>query len=234
MTYHEISSEAIVARIDNSYTITNSTDWINRSPEWIVDALAIIDMPLSYKMQEPYEMPIVARKGKLPCNLERVLYILKDGKSMAHIQDGKMRNPNPEIPMSGIYYYEYTRSGHIVCNFDNGTVFVYYKGLDSSYNRITGLKFPYIPFNRVLMTSLESYVIWKVLSKGGMVLGQSLSENNPFTNPALAWNESLKRVRIALLDDSAEQMENIEDSLKGFIKTPGGDKDKRDYLSMGE
>jgi hypothetical protein len=232
MIYHDISSEVIIAKIENSYTITSSTDWVNRAPEWIADAMAIIDMPLSYKMQEPYEMEISGKRGKLPCNVERVLFITKDGKAMSYIVDGAMLQPNTEIELSGIYYYEYTKSGHIMCNFTSGTVYVYYKGLDSAYNKLTGLRFPYIPYNRVLLNALEYYVLFKILQKGGAVLGFNLSDNNEFTNPALAWKLSLKAVRISLLDDYSESMENIDNASLGFLRPTSNEKDKRDYLNL--
>lgn len=231
MIYHRISSEVLVAKIDNSYTITGSTDWITRLPEWIADAMAQIDMPLSYARMEPYEMKIIGRRGKLPCNVERVLFITKDGKAMSYIQDGVMRQPNEKIEISNIYFYEYTKSGHIICNFESGTTYVYYKGIEGAYNKILGITFPYVPYNRVLLNALESYVLYRVLAKGGMVLGQSLSNNNPYTNPALQWDMSLKKVRIALLDDYDESMENIDATMRGFIKPIGEERDTRDYLN---
>lgn len=231
MTYREISSEVVVAKIENDYDVTGVTDWVTRVGEWIADAMAIIDMPLSYRMMEPYEMTIVARKGKLPCNVERVLYITKDGKAMSYITDGAMRQPNADIEISGMYYYEYTRSGHIITNFNSGTVYVYYRGLNTAYNPISKMHYPYVPYNRVLLKALEAYVIHAILIKGGTVTGQSLSNNNPFTNPALAWESSLPKVRIELMGDFDEAMENVDNMSKGFIRPIGTEGDKRDYLN---
>ena len=234
MIYHKISSEVLIAKIDNSYTITGASDWITRLPEWVADAMAEIDMPLSYERMEPYEMTITARRGKLPCNLERVLFITKDGKAMHYIQDGVMRAPNTNIETSGVYFYEYTKSGDIICNFESGTVYVYYKALESAYNKITGQKFPYIPYNRILLNALESYILKRILTKGGSVLGQSLANNNPYVNPALNWDMQLKKVRIALLDDYDEAMENIDETMRGFIKPHGEQRDVRDHLNTIE
>lgn len=234
MIYHRISSEILIAKIDNSYTITGVTDWITRLPEWVADAMAEVDMPLAYSRQEPYKMEIVARRGKLPCNVERVLFITKDGKSMSYIQDGVMRQPNSSIEMSNVYFYEYTKSGHIICNFESGTTYVYYKGLDYEYNKVSRQKYPYVPYSRVLLNALESYIIKRILIKGGSVLGQSLAQNNPYTNPALNWEMQLKKVRIALLNDYDEAIENIDESMRGFVISPKEKRDIRDNLNTIE
>lgn len=226
MIYRDISSRVLVARLGLNYTITGTDDWIPLVPSWIKKAMSIIKMPLAYKLQEPYDMPIVNRLGQLPCNLELVKYILKDNKALKYIADGMTVIPENVDSVSDIYYYEYTRSGHIMCNFRSGTVQVYYTALDVEYDNKTGLQFPYIPYNELLLEALEQYVLLRILQKGGAVMGFNLKENNEFTNPGLAWKGSLDAIRIGLSDDYTEVMRQLDDMTTAFIRPLGEENDR--------
>ena len=78
MIYRLINGEQVIAKVISNFNLDNS-DWIAKSPQWILDGLSDIRVTSNLETQSR-EVEIVDRKITLPCDIKSLVNIEYNGE----------------------------------------------------------------------------------------------------------------------------------------------------------
>lgn len=182
MIYRLINGDSVIGSVISKFNIDNS-DWIAKSPQWILDCLDDIRIVSDLETHES-ELTIVDNKILLPCDIKSLKGVVyNDTRVYAEDSlDGKT---------DGVTY-KLLNNNYLLFNrnytFDNGeTALLYWKGFPISDTSIYNIPFPMIPDNSDLVEAISYYILMLYLQHGYKHPVFDLNSNNMFTNPALKY-----------------------------------------------
>ncbi len=215
MVYTYISSKVCIARVFDRFTIDYS-GFINRVPGWIYNAMSKLDVPLALHNTavvgnvEDYKCP-------LPPQTKNLLAVVYEGQRLYRMGIINQKdNTNMELFLHPYEKYELS-NGYIITTFETGEVTFHIQSLPVEFDSHNRIYFPLIPNNEELLEALDNYILMRLLQRGHKVYEYSLKENNPYTNPAIAWNQAIPIVRNSIAKLDSDDRYSISMMLRSFI-----------------
>jgi len=211
MIYRLINGEQVLAKVISMFNLDTS-DWIAKSSQWMLDGLSDIRIAANLEIQHK-EVLIVDRKAKLPCDIKTLLNVEYKGEYLdrADIVTGEDINNT----------YQLLHNNYIMLNnihfYPHETVTFYFKGLPITLSPTYNIYLPEVPDNFDVIQALSYYILIQYLMHGYTHNVFSLNSNNPFTNPALKyWGADEKSglrlvARNSVNTPDKNAMENIQD-----------------------
>ncbi len=215
MIYKLINSKVIISRLFDTYNIDYDA-FVSRVPNWIFKAMRSIK---SNKALTANIIPgtVIDYKCKMPDETYELVAVSYNGYRLPRINK---INENVNDDMNKLYHptlkYQLDNNGYIITTFETGDIKFYIKQFPTELDISTGLYFPLIPDNEELHTALEWYILRQLLYRRHLLPGMSLRDNNPFTNPAIAWekHKAIAQNSLASLDsDDKDILSKLNRSL---------------------
>lgn len=162
MVYKTCSINQIIARVFRDFKPSHS-GWIDDCVEWIADAIDIMKCGGSYGEQSK-TLEVIDYRAKLPCDLDTILGVSKDGKRMA--RSGGFNHKNLKnscvntLPQDLNTTYTLTPN-YINTSFEEGCITVYYLGIETDCDG-----YPTIIDDALYKEALTWYILMKLLGRG--------------------------------------------------------------------
>jgi hypothetical protein len=219
MVYKLINSKRLIGDIFENYNIDYS-GFVSRVPNYIHSAMKELGI-FTTLISETVDAAVVDYKCDIPNEthvLEGVSYLgfrlpRHDTMNVKDINNIPNRDVNTDS-------YELDNNGHIITTFekcDLGDLKFYIKKLPVEFDTITDLYFPLIPDNEDLFIALKWYILRKLLERGHKVGQFSLSANNIYLNPGLAWDKYSKIAKNSVSKLDGDDRHNISIMLRTFL-----------------
>ena len=216
---NELSSiGSIIARIDNDFNIMNS-DYIPRVAAWCIDAMnemgilqydtksrnlqvsdKIAYFPCCVKAFNVYydgcEIPN-AKEARSCCQKGEVYQFEQDREKDSKYRSRRTVELSTNAPTDRNYVY-LADSNAIELNFEADTIRVTYLSVKTVYDNNFHCDVPVIPYDGKLITALEWYCMWKILSRGTKHPVYSL-QGQLSVNPYLLWKDSRDKARTSVI-----------------------------------
>lgn len=213
--------EAMVARLDNDFNISNS-DYIPRVAAWCIDAMNEMKV-LQYETKET-TVKVYNRIAEFPCCMN-AFSIYADGceiqnaknsnsccsrsKTYEFKQDENMNRDRRSRRVVESYlnndsdrnYVYLSNSNSVELNFDTDEITIKYLSIKTTYSENYHCDVPVIPNNGRLIAALEWYCMWKLLSRGYKHPVYSLQGQLP-VNPYLLWKEARDSAKASVIIDN--------------------------------
>jgi len=191
-----ISGKEIVGRINDKFNL-DYTDWINRTPLLIADALRKINIPMTY---EKVRSTVILNGyiGDLPYDLNYLDAVSYNGEFVDKLE--YINNNITDIPNQGviIHFYTLDLNRHITFTIQDAELVLYYRRLPCVFDFDRNIYFPSVPDNIFVIEAIEWYIIMSLLIRGHKHPIYEIGSNNPFLNPQIQWETSLKKARNAI------------------------------------
>jgi len=210
MNYKKINSKIIIANLFDDYNIDYG-GFIQLIPSWIYRALR--EIRVTSNLIPSIELgTVVGYKCAIPTTTQELIAVSYNGLRLPRIDVINESVPDDMANLTHpIEKYQLDDNGNIITTFETGSIKFYIKSYPSELDTTTGLYFPLIADDEELINAISNYVLSKILGRGHTITGLSLRENNPFTNPRLAWEQSKPKARNSLMtiDDDDRHIMSI-------------------------
>ena len=246
MIFQWINPSEVVASVFDEYNI-KSTDFIQRTPNWIFKVLQELKINKNYephiisgifssykffigdfvkKIDEIYINDTLARYNNEflieqdTIDSNRRLHITGDIDSNLPIDiDDKSTMEVTDKQVSAYYYY--IENQFIHTNIECGRIKMYTHSAKVVLDDITGLCFPLIPDEVHTKNAIQAFILKTIIMRGYVHPLLSLRESNPFINPALKYKNELDLARVAVNSmNKAERKEARKPLIGLFGKDP--------------
>ena len=216
MIYKKINSKVVISRILDTYNL-DAESFVSRVPNWIYNAMRsmriranlIPAVVVSYV--NDYKCPI-------PDNTIELEAVTYNGFRLPRID---RINEQTNDDMGELYHptlkYQLDNNGYIITTFTNDKIRFYIRTFPTELDDVSRLMFPLIPDNEDLLTALEWFILKQLLYRRYNLIGLSLRDNNPFTNPAIAWEKHKKIARNSLASLDDDEREQISIMIRSLI-----------------
>lgn len=236
-----INSKDLIAEIYSDYHI-ESDDFITRFATWCLQCLEDLNIVQAYvnitkefefdnhKLMLPYGLKginsviINNEKASLfPSNKfnkdafkkgigieARTPYICKSPSNIRSITSRIEQNND-----NAVYYY--IENNWLHTNKAHGKLILDYQSLPVVYDSDTNMYFPLIYDNELLREAIKLYVMRHILMRGYIHPVLNLRDNNPYTNPGLAYDRMRFRVRTSCNKFNIDRRENIASILSSMF-----------------
>lgn len=193
--------------------------FIHRIPKWVFSAIRELDIFVSL-VNETVDGEVADYKCAIPDNTKVLMGISYLGSRLPRTEEINMKT-NDESSKLAYDYHSYTldNNGYIITTFeecDLGELKFYIKKVNTELDTDTNIYFPLIPDNEDLITALEWYILKRLLERGHKIREFSLSANNEYLNPAIAWDKwkHIARNSVARIDaDTREELSRLQCTL---------------------
>jgi len=216
MIYKKINSKVIISRILDTYNL-NAESFVSRVPNWIYNAMRSIKVSDNLIPAVVYST-VRDYKCVIPDNTIELEAVTYNGFRLPRID---YINQSVSSEMDDNYHptlkYQLDNNGYIITTFRNGNIRFYIKTFPLSFDADSNIFFPLIPDNEELHTALEWYILRQLLYRRYNLPGLSLRDNNPFTNPALAWEKHKLIARNSLVSLDTDDREAISRMLRSLL-----------------
>ena len=215
MTGNIISSKICIARVFDRFNIDYS-GFIPRVPNWIFSALGELDAIQTW-IDTRIEGEVIDYMCLVPNRVKEILAIEYEGFRLPNIS--QINASYAETMPSLLHNFEkYEIQGnYIITTFETGDIVFYVKVLPIEFDTTLKAYFPLIENNEDLLSSIDYYLIKRLLERGHNIPGFSLKENNEFTNPGLAFEKSKRVVRNSLLNLRPDVRNEISVQIRTFL-----------------
>jgi len=212
-----IPGKTCIASVYDRFPV-NHNGWEVRAARWISQALREMSIPLTLERTTvPAEM--LEFKCKIP---DKTAYIR--GMSWNYYRIKRLGHRinvdvDQDLPIlyDSEYWYDITTDGYITSNLEEGDIKLYiYKYLDD-FDQETNVFYPRVPDNEEVLNAIDWYILKRMLERGHVIKGYSLSDNNEFTNPGIAFNLAKKKARNSANSFGLEERELISRLNRSFI-----------------
>ncbi len=228
MIYRLINGEQVIAKVISNFNLDNS-DWIAKSPQWILDGLSDIRITSHLEVQSK-EVEIVDRKITLPCDIKSLVNIEYNGDRV--IREDIVTGEDSED-----LTYQLLHNNDVLFNstyFYNGDVAtIYFKSLPMTISPIYNIYIPSVPDNFDVIEALTYYVLMKYLLHGYKHKLFNLESNNLITNPSLRFygpdmKSGLRLVaRNSINSPDKDAQSNIQDRAAMLNENPVGRRNRQ-------
>ena len=218
MIINYITGKTCVARVYDRFPV-NHQGWEVRAAGWINRALNEINIPCRL---EKATVPVTLSeyKCRIPDKTAYIRAMSWNGLRVDRLGGTKVnRDPVEDIPnlQPSEYWYDLDKNGYIISNLPEGECKLYiFKYLDD-YDSETHAWYPRVPDNEEVLNALDWFILKSILERGNLVKGYSLSDNNPFTNPAMAWEKAKKSARNTANSLDSEERELLSRLIRSFV-----------------
>lgn len=217
-----ISSSITIFDVIDNYNI-NTEDFVTRAPNWIKACIKDLGYIASLESNS-YETKYNHSRALLPPFCETVEMVLINGVKVTYnenfylredevdlnrgvgltlnLGDGVLNSMDVEVnedDMSQVPHPFYKVSnGWLHSNVASGYLEIVYQKYPTEFNEILGLECPLIPDEFNTREAIVRYILKTLLMRGYVHPLLSLKENNPLTNPGIAYETFKKQSRIHL------------------------------------
>jgi hypothetical protein len=215
MTYTYINSKYLIPEI-YSYFNVQSSEWENRFPYWIADAMNGMSVYTAYT-EASQEVDVVEWMAKIPAICKRIRSIFAEHCKLEFNDlgyEGRFLQPC-EYSLNG---------GYVNVPFENGKITIFMDALPIEEDCETGIFYPLIPDVEELKIALRLYVMKNILMRGYKHPVLDLNANNEYTNPALAFDKQKRKAIIACGTLNMDARTRISEAVLQFYK-----KDRKIY-----
>lgn len=234
-----ISSGVVIHRIIEDYGI-HSMDFITRIPTWICEALADLNIQ-QHLINIGKTIEFDEYRCQIPDGCENIRLITINGKRADYTtnpapldsDDGKYIPLAMSFPIGtnltdnvvldvqrsispSLYTYSINGS-YINLNVRNGLLGILFHGLPMVIDEVLKINVPLIPNNEILIGALRDFVMIRVLQRGYKHAVLNLKENNPYTNPAIAYDSAKIKVRNSCNKLTIDKRNDCSKSLLNFF-----------------
>ena len=188
-----ISGKEIIARINDKFNL-DYTDWINRTPLLIADALRKLDVPMAYEKVRS-SLILDGYVGDLPYDLKYLDAVSYKGQLVNKLE--YINNNSTDVPKQGITtdFYTLDLNRHITFTVQDAELTLYYRRLPCVFDFESNIYIPSVPDDIYVIEAVEWYIIMSLLIRGHKHPIYDIGSNNPFTNPQVQWETNLKKAR---------------------------------------
>ena len=215
MVYSWTCGKEVIGRIDNDLSI-DFADWIAKAPLWIADGLAQLNIRAAWKASSDV-ITIEGHTGMLPCNLKLLIAIDYNGERM----NTTSKISSPFFERSSLFNsphtYEVDTNGNFLTTFEDGEVTVLSMKAPVEYWQEHNIFMPQVPNNPFVLEALKWFVMFRILQKGTKHPIFNLRDQNPYTNPGIAWDMYSKKARNSVSTLTSDERENLSKFLRTFL-----------------
>jgi len=212
-----LNGKTCIGRVYDRFPV-NHHGWEVRAAYWISQGLKKMDIPL---ILEPVTVAatLVEFKTRIP---DKTAYIRGVSWNSYRIPRlGSRINADPTLDLSNLgdseYWYNIDTNGYIVSNLEDEDITLYiYKYIDD-FDAETNAYYPRVPDNEEVLEALDWYILLRMIQRGHEVKGFSLTNNNEYTNPGIAFDQAMKRARNSVNAWDSENRELISRLNRSFV-----------------
>lgn len=219
MVYRQVSSKRLIGDMFDRFNIDYS-GFISRVPNWIHKAMGELDMYQSL-LDEALEVEVSEFKAVLPADCYLLLGISYLGTRLTRTDIiNQKTNDYLDSLVASQYSYELNNNGYIITTLeecDAEDFIFYYKKLPVELDSTTSLYFPLIPDNSDLIVALEWYILRSLLERGHKIREYSLTANNLYINPAMAWDKYSKVAKNSVSSLDLDEREELSTQIRTFL-----------------
>lgn len=216
-----ISGKELIGRIDNELSI-DTTDWIAKAPLWIADCLAELDILPSL---EPVKVNVTITNYQciVPINLKLLDRVVVNNIPLKPHVAANVHTAEDAAAINHATRYS-IRSDNTTLNtimefgVETGTATFYYH--IPAVEPIDDYKIvmPKVPNDIFVINAVKWFIMVKLLQRGYVHPIFNLKENNPFTNPGIAWNNAKFEARNSVSTMDQNERRVISEMTREFIK----------------
>lgn len=234
-----ISSGVVIHDIIEDYNI-QSMDFINRVPTWICQALVDLNVQLQY-IDVADTIEFDDYRCQIPDGCKSIRAVIINNHRAVEVDNPKpieakvidrmplsLAIPADKLGETSVVIdlsrfivdtkYQYMINGsYLHLNVSNGFLGLLYKKLPFVLDGVLKINVPLIPNDEILRDSIKNFVMMRMLQRGYIHPVLNLKENNPYTNPALAYNQSKIKVRNQLNHLTKDKRDACTRSLLNFF-----------------
>ena len=206
MVYRTKPGHEVVARTFDRFNIPYH-DWIGRSPLWLEDGLADMDVVLGYE-HVTETLTVTDYVIKLPCDLKLLDNISKDGEILRNIPVNVIQYPAQKEELnSDRKLYDLTNQGYAAFAFTDEDVVVNYRKLPVDYDTDLKVYFPRVPDNSMFLQAMTYYLLMRCMERGFKHPTYRMDSNNPYTNIHIVYDKFKRRAQVSIstLDPAERQ-----------------------------
>lgn len=241
-----INPSEVVSSVFDEYNI-KSTDFIQRTPNWIDKVLQELNINKNYKPHiikgafssyrfyigdyvkkidevyindhlAKYNNEFIVENTTLESNRELYITGDQDSNIAYSLIDGKPTIV--EQKQANVYYY-YIENQFLHTNIECGNIKMYAHSRLCVLDDVTGLYFPLIPDEVHTKNAIQCFILKTIIMRGYVHPLLNLRENNPFVNPAIKYKTELDLARVAINSmNKAERKEARKPLIGLFGKDP--------------
>lgn len=213
MVYKTCSVNKVIAQFYRKYKPSNS-GWVEDAIEWIGDAIEEMRCHQGYSEQNK-EVTIADYRAKLPCEVESLLGIARNGMRLSRnggINSDNLINkyPNCSLNRLAVCSDTYILNPNYITTptIKDGCIVVYYEGLSVDCDG-----YPYIIDDAIYREALMWYVLREMLGRG--------FKHQVFTykDADIKWTQTFPRAQNRCKMPDIDGMEKFSKSWVGIIKS---------------
>jgi hypothetical protein len=196
--------------------------FISRVPNWIHAAMRDLSIYSALLNKTSPDTTVVdAYKCAIPNDCKLLIGVSYLGLRLPRTDKlNQYVSDDMEMLIHSEHSYQPDNNGYIITTFETseeGELKFYYKTLPVELDATTSLYFPLIPDDQNLIEALEWYILKRLLERGHKVREFSLTANNEYLNPAMAWDKHKLRARNSVLAMDLDERNEISNMIRTFL-----------------
>jgi len=221
MVYKQISSKIIIGTIFERFNIDYS-GFVSRVPNYIHAAMRELNIYSSLlNVTSGDEVVVSEYKCAIPDDCKLLIGVSYQGYRLPRT-DKLNQYESAAMPklIHDVHSYQPDNNGYVITTFESseeGEFKFYYKTLPIELDTTTNLYFPLIPDDINLIEALEWFVLKRLLERGHKVREFSLTANNEYLNPAMAWERHKHKARNSVMSMDMDERNEISNMIRTFL-----------------
>jgi hypothetical protein len=215
MVYTYISSKYIIPEI-YSYFNVKTSGWEDYVPYWVADCLHRLRVYSAYVVTDK-NVEVIEYKAEVPIICRRIKAVFAINTLGEY---RRLKYSSVGYEGQHLYKDEYSIDKNFLnVGIKNGIIKLFFDSLPVEEDCDTGRVFPVIPNVEDLKEALRQYIMSKILQRGYVHEVMNLRDNNPYTNPGMAFDKLVPRVRIRCGTMHSDMRDDIARQMVTFYKT---------------
>lgn len=222
-----VNSNIIIGRVFDRYVIDYS-DFIARVPNWVHAAMrdlnihqALVDITETLTVED-YKVDLPSRTKKLIGVSYANYRIPRFGAINEQVTDDMptLRHDSFKYELKAGRVKDdgtFEGDGYLILPIEECEIKAYTKALPIVKDDTTQLWFPLIPDDEKLFDAIDYYILMRILLRGHKIKQFNLRDNNPFINPAIAWETKRKKAKNSVNKMDADQRDRVSRLIRTFL-----------------
>lgn len=214
--YNFISGAQVIGKIDHDLTLDNS-DWIAKAPLWIIDCICDLGITLAYEDVRA-EVEIIDYQCAIPLNIKLLETITVNNIPLTPHKALNQKFTTDTALINHATKYSVLNNTYITFGVETGTAIFYYKIPAVEVVDEYGIVMPKVVDEYYTLEAIKWFIMVKLLQNGYIHPVFNLTQNNPFTNAGMLYNEMKKKARNSLGTMDQAEWRNFAELSREFIK----------------
>lgn len=190
-----LNGKTCIGRVYDRFPV-NHHGWEVRAAYWISQGLKKMNIPLTLEPTTTHET-LVEYKCKIPEKTAYIRGISWNGYRISRLGTRINADAVQDLPIlyDSTYWYNIDVNGYLISNLEEGEITIYTYKYIEDFDAETNAYYPRVPDNEEVLEALDWYILLRMIQKGHEVKGFSLTANNEYINPGIAFDKAIKRAR---------------------------------------